>query len=1269
MRLTRLEIFGFKSFVERFVLNFDRNRIGIVGPNGCGKSNIVDALRWVLGETYAKQLRGSVLEDLIFNGSETRRPLGMAEVIITIRPNAGWSDNLRLEELVEVTNAETAKGTAEAAAEAPRSAPESGSDPKPGNTGEASSNGEAMASAAFVVDEEMPASVESNGAQAGPAASGEAPQVVPSPTPLEIEDLESVVLPQVLREVPGLLNASEIQFTRRLYRSGESEYFINRVPCRLRDMIDVYRVIGLGARGLSIVQQGEIGQFISKKPIERRELLEEAAGISGFRNRMEVAQRKLERTAENMDRLRDIMEEVEKQVRVLKRQATRARERNELKAAILREDISLFRGKRVRSLFEQSGNAARLKELNEKFLGNQSALLNAESRQGELQAELEEFETLIADKRRKRDALQIAFERERERIQGLEVSRARTESERASCLREREQIFARRSGFGEELERLEARRIDLESRMGEAATKKEQAESALQSLQQDEGRKQSFEVDLSRAREAVPEELRQEIAGLEERVGRMLGVETDLKELERQNETKRRELDDARRKLHAAELQITSVDSEVNSLKKQLEALAEQMVRATGESSTAADDAGVSKKKVLLAGLRVPERAQRAVSAILGERSNYLVADDELQSARSFADRLRDGKGPSGRVGIIKRGIDGFEAQTAVVGDTERGVAASAERLMDVLSIEPELEGVVRSFLGQFIFVANIDEAISLAGLRSDTGASRWIVTANGEVFTPWGWYTTEGKGASFAFTRRIEEMETRRKDLEEERASHQERLRASEEEAARIVAAREALVVERRELSENDRRLSALHRQVLEIERKERDRMLAESRLRQEQHLREEREAQAALRSCVTEVAKLQQEIEFCGRRNEQVHEDDRRLQGVLESLASREAELERTIADLKQAIEAGMLLDGDMTIGDFQRNCEELDRELKELGGKREPVRLAIAELAADVSDARKENHRLEDEIRKLSLQEERHRLELEMQSEELKRQHPESDEVTLVLAEEVQGPLSNETEAYTELLRLSGETTYGERGGSLESYIQTAQESVMRLRKRLEREGEVDPQSIELYETEDARLRTMQEQYADLEEAKKILETTIRRLKEISRQRFLETFTAVNKKFQELIPRLFGGGAGHLELLNPDDPLASGVELMVRPPGKRLGSMELMSGGEKALVAISVMISMFLHRPSPICVLDEVDAPLDEANLERYLSVISEISRKTQFLVITHNKRTMAEADRLIGITMQEKGVSTALTVALEEAPAILENIPAFLQPSAN
>ncbi len=1226
MRLTRLEIFGFKSFVERFVLNFDKNRIGIVGPNGCGKSNIVDALRWVLGETYAKQLRGNVLEDLIFNGSESRRPLGMAEVIITIRPEPGWSDNLRLEQILAAEKSSAAEKQEEAAALLEAT----------GDSADASS------------DTGLP--------------DGEVPGVVKEP------DIEEVVLPQALREIPGLLNSTEIQFTRRLYRSGESEYFINRVPCRLRDMVDVYRVIGLGARGLSIVQQGEIGQFISRKPIERRELLEEAAGISGFRTRMEVAQRKLEKTAENMDRLKDIIDEVEKQVRVLRRQATRARERNELKGNILREDLALFRGKKARFLLRSTSVSKILLGLNEGLTVAESELLGFESRQGEIQAELEECETLIGDKRRSRDALQAAFERERARIQGLEVNRARLQSDLGSCDRERAQIFNRREQFAQELERLAARGEDLTRQIAEAVEKRDEAEKALKSLQQDETRRSSVEVDLSLAKEAVPENLRVEIAELEQRVGRMLGVENELKELERESEQQRRAQEAGRKELHGVELKLTEVESEVRSLERQLEALAEQVAQqidSTGKKS--GEDSSGRIRQVLLAGLKVPEAAQRAVSAILGERAQYLVSDDAMHSAKAFSEKRLKSNERSARLGVIRENLnsqlgssDGDNAIPSI-SDEVREHAPSARALYPLLLVDPNVDAAVKFFLGQYILVDTLDEAIRLC----EFSGVLWVVTASGEVFTPWGWFTTEGKGAAFSFTRRIDEMKQERIVLSDSRDILRGRMKELEEKTASILATREALVGERRELSENDRRLTSLHRQVLDIERQERERLLAQSRRMQEQLLREEREAQDRLRTAVTSVAKVQQEEEFCRSRSESLRSDEERTGIQLNGIEEREAQINASILQLEEEIERGMFVETDMTMAEFQRRCVELDEELKALGERREPARLSLSETAREVSESRANVQRLADEIRKASLQEEKGRLEYEMLTEELKRQHPESEEALAALAEVSAAEILTEEDALREIEGWCGVPI---RAKGLEGFISETQETVQRLMKRLEREGEVDPQSIELFETEDARLRGMQEQLQDLEEARKILDSTIRRLKEISRQRFLETFAAVNTTFQQLIPRLFGGGAGHLELLNPDDPLTSGVELMVRPPGKRLGSMELMSGGEKALVAISVLISMFLHRPSPICVLDEVDAPLDEANLERYLALIAEISRRTQFLVITHNKRTMADADRLVGITMQEKGVSTALSVELEDAPELLASIPGGPKSSA-
>ena len=377
--VTRLEIFGFKSFVERFVLNFDKDIIGIVGPNGCGKSNIVDSLRWILGETHAKQLRGGSLEDLIFNGSDSRRPLGMAEVSITIRPNRAWAEGLSAGQGFE----------------------------------QAQSNSDDLTA---------------------------------SNAPAEHEILQSN-----LQSIPGLFDAAEIQLTRRLYRSGESEYFINRIPCRLRDMTEIYRLIGLGARGLNIVQQGQIGEFISKKPIERRALLEEAAGISGFRARMEAAQRKLDRTSDNMARLSDIILEVEKQVRILKRQANRARNRNELKLNLAEAEQNLFALRAAQILKKRQSLLADSSEVTRYLEEKQSKLERLEARQEEAKSRLTEVDVELVALRRKRDELFELFNSEREREHELRVELARLEGREKAAEDEYQRISDRASSLEAEL--------------------------------------------------------------------------------------------------------------------------------------------------------------------------------------------------------------------------------------------------------------------------------------------------------------------------------------------------------------------------------------------------------------------------------------------------------------------------------------------------------------------------------------------------------------------------------------------------------------------------------------------------------------------------------------------------------------------------------------------------------------------------------------------------------------------------------------------------
>ena len=1219
MRVTRLEIFGFKSFVERFTLNFERNMIGIVGPNGCGKSNIVDALRWVLGETYAKQLRGAVLDDLIFNGSETRRPLGMAEVSVTIRPDAGWADAVRSGKAAGIDREEALIIGGEGASS-------DASDEAIVTTGEI---GDAPTRPTLTLIKGAKGSI--NGTTDA-AADGE----------------EESLVPPLLREVPGLLGASEIQFTRRLYRSGESEYFINKIPCRLRDMTDIYRLIGLGARGLSIVQQGEIGALISKKPIERRELLEEAAGISGFRTRMEAAQRKLDQTSENVARLKDIVIEVEKQVRVLQRQAKRARERNELKANLKDRELSLFSAKLVRLAAQREQHALLVQRLEAELESARAELSIAESRAEELRATLEGHDVELSDVRSELDKQQVLLNAAREQQRQLEIDFARIEARSRGVAAAVTRLEERQSDVRREREQRESALGGLRERLALADANREGAEAKLREVQE---RRSDDEQAGTAAADAVGDAesaLRREIEQLSAEVERSGEVIRQLSALEQSLRDEKRGFDGERDAVQKHRVRVASVESEVRSLESQLDALTEQVVKRTGslndsEYSQLADQGVV--RKVLLAGIRAPEELQRPLAAVLGERSNYLVSSDPgALGGRYLVEqaKIRD-KDKAIKIGVIDEQSGLHDANDEALAAAELAVAPSAVRLISLITTEPHFQGAVTALIGSFWLVDSLGEALALnASNRAEGRPLRYLATRSGEIATPWGWYTTEGKGASFSFTRRIEEQKQRITEMATEGLQLEATVAARETRVAELQQEIIAAQSERDRLFAVQKRVGVLVQQERQLERERREAIARAERERRDARLAEERAAQNELRRLVSERAAAESALSFEVRKIEDLARD-------LQALAGQQAAQQQELFTLEQeqqqlATRLSERAEGHKTtVANMQAVCEELGSAIAEIDNRRSVIRGEVHQASQLVSQARREADRLQEQSMKAGMQLERSDMERSMLLEELTKSYPE------------EGEQFELNEALTASVHAAAEN-------DLESWISELQEESGKLRRRLEREGEVDPQAIELFEQEDARLTSMQTQLADLEAAQEILERTIRQLKDISRSRFLATFNDVNQKFSSLIPRLFGGGAGHLELINPEDPLTSGVQLVVRPPGKRVSNMELLSGGEKALVAVAVLVAMFLHRPSPICVLDEVDAPLDEANLERYLNLIKEISQGTQFLVITHNKQTMAAADRLVGITMQERGVTTALTVTLEEAENVIEQAAA-------
>ncbi|MFN8389472.1 MAG: AAA family ATPase [Bdellovibrionota bacterium] len=1218
MRVTRLEIFGFKSFVERFVLNFDRNMIGIVGPNGCGKSNVVDALRWVLGETYAKQLRGTAFDDLIFNGSESRRPLGMAEVSITIRPTDGWASLLEphqdqaLDQKTEGATSPTDEVSEDADGNTESSDESSGQDDADGNRADS----EAVDGGLELATEELPEL-----AGLTPEEAAEVPELKHEPA--------------IFTEIPGLLGAAEIQFTRRLYRSGESEYFINRVPCRLRDMTDIYRLIGLGARGLSIVQQGEIGALISKKPLERRELLEEAAGISGFRTRMEAAQRRLEKTAENMARLRDIILEVEKQVRVLQRQAKRARDRNEIKAELKEYEYDLYAARATKITLHKREQISVAEHLDEELERVRSELAVIEATQGELQSSLEAFEIELSDRRRDRDQLQQVLNNERNRVGEIKLELARVGERLGALGKSLVRIDERTSSVSAEIERRTASLSGLESKLGEVQLRRAAAEQALTEVQQrgsqhNEPSQLMLPVEFP---EPPPFPHLEELRTLQGELEQLPAFEEAVRALDQTVRTKEKELRAESDQTQKKRVRFAGLQSELRALNEQLEALAEHITKVTDAPS---DDSGLSK--VLLAGMRLPEELQRAVSAILGEKAQYLVTPRAQELGENYS---RNTSGSTQKLGVIDLQL-ADSVSTGPLDDAELEAAPSARQLLSSITVEPSFERVVSAFLGTFVVVDTFAEALRLNELQRSRGnASRSIVTLQGEVIQPWGWYTTEGKGGAFSFTRRIAEKEEQTQILQSELSADEDRLSGFEtslqqlkqelieqqEQRERLIGVQRRVSTLRREEQEHERRIREAQ---LAEERRIRDAQLAEERRRREALAAEEREAQAKLRQVIAEQNNAERELEFERRKISDLEQDIRSLANQKHHQLGEHQKIEQKREELEHALSHGGA-EGGLDMEKIQAQCKALEEEIRDIDEQRNPVRMQLAEQSEIQAGVRRELNQFQEQRSKTELALEKCEIELRMVTEEVLRQYPEA---------------VPPTETEVEAIQVRAE-------GDIDAFINELSEEAGKLRRRIEREGDVDPQSIELYEQEDARLNGMKTQYADLEQASSILTRTVRQLKDISRARFLATFKTVSEKFSELVPRLFGGGAGQLQLVNPDDPLESGVEIFVRPPGKKVTNMELLSGGEKALVAVSVLIAMFLHRPSPICVLDEVDAPLDEANLERFLGLISEISSKTQFLMITHNKRSMVQAQRLIGITMQERGVSTALTVSLEES----------------
>jgi chromosome segregation protein len=1141
MRISRLEIFGFKSFMDRIVIPLEGGLTGVVGPNGCGKSNIVDALRWVLGETRASSLRGEKLEDVIFNGTDKLRPLGLAEVTLTLRAQgddffAELGQQLQSydvlatlteEDLGESSTPPTGLDGASPAVE------EVLSDVRPtgapalrvlegGIGGEQESVPTGLDEATLSQHEQPEESSDenvplSNAPAAGSFVAG------------------SSISGAFLSRFAWLKSVSEVQITRRLYRSGESEFFINRVPCRLRDLKEFFRAVGIGARSHTIVAQGEVSRIVTAKPEERRMLLEEAAGVVGLKEKVNAAKRRLEETANNLTRLADVIAEVARQVNSLRRQATQARNREALKFRIREIDTQIFRDK-LRELLNRGSECGRAHE---------------ESRQQEVEASAIVARSAAEEEIARGGLLEIDLQGDslRNKVDSIreELSnRSRMRSERAVRLSEIRAFLVARTN---EIRQLEERRTVLLERARESAGELEQLTAEEQLLAE----------ELIGLEQKGDEDLRNAAAQLD-----------GLRELMRKKDGE----------IRVVREQIVSVQSTLEEVQKQLVAMSPvtQLRKTFGENGATIFGSESEQVQLLVDGIQVPPQYVRALQAVMAERAAYVLSADPHAVGASFLDRLLTADGRNSR-GF---GLGVFRAGTAELPTESRH---GLSLFSTFLTISPAAQIAASACLRNLYFAEDLLTATTFFSAARDAGDSDighyTVVTRDGELLTNDSFFSLRHEGGVVQLKNKVDELSV-------------------------------ALATHREEFGQREREREVLAEQIA---------------LAQQDHARalsETQERNSRIRNSSNQLATIRGRLQAGIRLTQQTDGDVATIADQIRTAQARIEEHQGEQEQIRAEIES-MLEQNDQPLKD---ELAILQEQYAALDAARREGRERLSQLALQVNEARRTAELLRAQISAFEV--ERQKTELGLQN------------IRERLAQDYGLEVLQEVEAHGI-----------EAEGLAESVRMELSEELQRLRTRIVREGDVDPSSIQRFEEEAARLDELESQHRDLDSAAKTLQQTIERLTETSQRRFQATFDAVKAQFEKLVPRLFGGGRGTIDLVDPTRPLETGIDILLRPPGKKPKSIDLLSGGEKALTATALIIAMFLERPSPLCVLDEVDAPLDEANLIRFLQLLKEMSSRTQFMMITHNKQSMTMSDRLIGVTQQEPGASQVISVSLQEA----------------
>lgn len=1183
VQLKKLELKGFKSFAEKTTLEFNEGVTAVVGPNGSGKSNIIEAIRWVMGEQSAKNMRGGRMYDVIFSGTNTRKPINIAEATLVLDNSDGF-------------------------------------------------------------------------------------------LPVDFQ---------------------EVSVTRRITRSGDSEYLMNKQPCRLKDIVDLFMDSGLGRESFSIISQGQVEAIFNSKAEDRRSIFEEAAGVFKYKVRKQKAERKLAETQDNLDRVQDILYELNAQVKPLQQQSDIAKSYLEQKEELTDLDIGLS-VMRIKDLTKQiKASRERLNELTAELSEVESGIGNNQNELAEVKGRLTELEhlreelnkqllnnvqeserteaalNLHSEKTKHKEAFlqekQLSIEKQEQTIKDLEFRLKNVQKKYTEQTEYVEQLTKKISEKAKQKELLEGNKEEAIEELRSSYIELLQEQTSLKNeqtyLEQQISKQAVTREKVSKNTKESKTEYEKIESVVSEKTEQHLNLKRELDELLEQFQSLKAELDELIRSYDVKQKRLNDTTSQLQQAQAKYTSLTEMQENYAGYF---AGVKAVMKHRAELKGIvgtvadliDVPKQYMEAIDTVLASNSQFIVVEDE-QSGREaigYLKKSRAGRATFLPLKTIKPRYLRQDAKTKA--EQVKGFMGVAS---DLIAFDNRVSDVIENLLGNTIIAETLEAANAIA--RKLEYRFR-VVSLDGDVMNAGGSMTGGGGKRSsnthlFSQKKELKELEIfigettkveqiRQKELADDQdrklelSNQLEEIRSLGEEKRlyeKQLQSELDAVVENKTRLEREQKAFLYENTEVEKELKENQDRLAQ--VRQERELLEDKIADRKL-----EMNNLSIQKEDVESQKTAIDEEISGLQNRLNSAREEQASTRTEISNMENQIE--QLLETIHTLMEDKRAFEKGE----ELGSEEE-----LEEKLNRLKQLHKELNEKDTQIKEQhdSLEKQREEIDDSLSREQGKKQYlsDEKAEIDIQLSR-ADVSIDHLLEYLSEEYNMSYEEARLQPNVDLE--ISEAQKRVKLLKKGIEELGPVNVASIEEYERVNERWTFLTEQQNDLLEAKTRLYDTMDEMDQEVERRFKKTFERIQRQFAIVFPQMFGGGQAELRLTDPNDLLASGVEIVAQPPGKNLTSLSLLSGGERALTAISLLFAIIQVRPIPFCILDEAEAALDEANVSRFGRYLHHFNTDTQFIVITHRKGTMEEADSLYGVTMQEQGVSKLVSVRLQDVDEI-------------